>query len=132
MDSLAAAIASKLVVPARNSHFSGGRLLGKPLLRPTSNQISKKIRVHAEKTTPIDFGDPDWKSKFQKDFEARFSIPHLTDVFHDAVPIRSTFCLKMSLMKRLDLELMLLIDERSDHLMEDKLDERSDEGLEGL
>ncbi|XP_057492666.1 ATP-dependent 6-phosphofructokinase 5, chloroplastic-like isoform X2 [Actinidia eriantha] len=95
MDSLAAAIAPKLVVPARNSDFSGGRLLGKPLLRPTSNQISKKIRVHAEKTTPIDFGDPDWKSKFQKDFEARFNIPHLTDVFRDAVPIPSTFCLKM-------------------------------------
>ncbi|PSS30015.1 ATP-dependent 6-phosphofructokinase [Actinidia chinensis var. chinensis] len=95
MDLLAAAIAPKLAVPAGNSHFSGGRLVGKPLLRPTSNRISKKIRVHADKTTPIDFGDPHWKSKFQTDFEARFNIPHLTDVFHDAVPIPSTFCLKM-------------------------------------
>ncbi|GFY90806.1 phosphofructokinase 5 [Actinidia rufa] len=95
MDSLAAAIAPKLVVPARNSHFSGGRLLGKSILRPKLNRISRKIRLHADKTTQINFGDPDWKSKFQKNFEARFSIPHLTDVFHDAVPIPSTFCLKM-------------------------------------
>ncbi|PSS26547.1 ATP-dependent 6-phosphofructokinase [Actinidia chinensis var. chinensis] len=95
MDSLAAAIAPKLVVPARNSHFSGGRLLGKSLLRPKSNRISRKIRLHADKTTQINFTDPDWKSKFQKNFEARFSIPHLTDVFLDAVPIPSTFCLKM-------------------------------------
>lgn len=32
---------------------------------------------------------------FQKDFESRFSIPHLTDVIEDAATIPSTFCLRM-------------------------------------
>ncbi|KAJ7957429.1 ATP-dependent 6-phosphofructokinase [Quillaja saponaria] len=43
----------------------------------------------------IDFSDPDWKTKFQKDFAERFNIPHISDVFEDALPIPSTFCLKM-------------------------------------
>ncbi|KAJ6732744.1 hypothetical protein OIU74_004649 [Salix koriyanagi] len=43
----------------------------------------------------IDFSDPDWKTKYQRDFESRFNIPHITDVFPDADPIPSTFCLKM-------------------------------------
>ncbi|TQD82987.1 hypothetical protein C1H46_031456 [Malus baccata] len=43
----------------------------------------------------IDVSDPDWKSKFQGDFDEQFNIPHITDVFPDSVPIPSTFCLKM-------------------------------------
>lgn len=43
----------------------------------------------------ISFDDPDWKSTYQKDFEARFRIPHLTDVIVDAAPIPSTFRLRM-------------------------------------
>ena len=55
----------------------------------------KSGRVHAQTwNSEIDFSDPDWKSKFQKDFERRFDIPHLTDVFDDVVAIPSTFCLK--------------------------------------
>lgn len=46
-------------------------------------------------SAPIDFSDPDWKFKFQRDFEERFNIPHLTDIFPDAEAFRSTFCLKM-------------------------------------
>ncbi|XP_031375518.1 ATP-dependent 6-phosphofructokinase 5, chloroplastic-like isoform X1 [Punica granatum] len=43
----------------------------------------------------IDFSDPNWKPKFQRDFENRFRLPHLTDIFPDAPTIPSTFCLKM-------------------------------------
>ncbi|KAG4154177.1 hypothetical protein ERO13_D03G042200v2 [Gossypium hirsutum] len=43
----------------------------------------------------IDFTDPDWKSKFQQDFERRFNIPHITDTFPDAHSFPSTFCLRM-------------------------------------
>ncbi|KAL6959457.1 ATP-dependent 6-phosphofructokinase 5, chloroplastic [Sarracenia purpurea var. burkii] len=106
MDSLTPAIAPKLVFPESNSHRFGRRLIGTPLRdsRLNLNRICKRIRMQAENTSApaapsaaagIDFSDPDWKSKFQKDFEARFSIPHLTDIFQDAVPIPSTFCLRM-------------------------------------
>uniref|UniRef100_A0A7N0T988 Phosphofructokinase domain-containing protein n=1 Tax=Kalanchoe fedtschenkoi TaxID=63787 RepID=A0A7N0T988_KALFE len=44
----------------------------------------------------IDFTDPDWKVKFQEDFETRFNIPHLTDVFPDSPSFPSTFCLQSS------------------------------------
>ncbi|GAB2232124.1 hypothetical protein Drorol1_Dr00011147 [Drosera rotundifolia] len=47
-----------------------------------------------EQYSGIDFGDPEWKVKFQRDFETRFSIPHLTDAFPELEPIPSTFCLK--------------------------------------
>ncbi|XP_028098165.1 ATP-dependent 6-phosphofructokinase 5, chloroplastic-like [Camellia sinensis] len=99
MDSLSPAIASKIVLPARNSYQFLGPVL--PSLRPSFSRLCKKICVHAENTTPtpiapaIDFSDPHWKSKFQDDFEARFNISHLTDIFRDALPIPSTFCLKM-------------------------------------
>lgn len=43
----------------------------------------------------IDFSDPEWKNKYQEDFEQRFSLPHLSDIFKDLKPIPSTFCLKM-------------------------------------
>ncbi|CAJ2647405.1 ATP-dependent 6-phosphofructokinase 5, chloroplastic-like [Trifolium pratense] len=43
----------------------------------------------------IDYNDPDWKSKFKEDFEARFRLPHVTDTFPDEESMPSTFCLKM-------------------------------------
>ncbi|KAK9949428.1 hypothetical protein M0R45_004950 [Rubus argutus] len=63
----------------------------------SSRLTNKSVRVFAgiKHNQNIDFSDPDWKSKFQKEFEERFAIPHITDVFPDAVPIPSTFCLKM-------------------------------------
>lgn len=51
------------------------------------------MSVYAE--AQIDFGDPEWKNKYQEDFEQRFSLPHLSDIFKDLKPIPSTFCLKM-------------------------------------
>ncbi|MED6131818.1 ATP-dependent 6-phosphofructokinase 5, chloroplastic, variant 2 [Stylosanthes scabra] len=82
---------------------------------PPSSRTLNKVRVFAQfkattqTPTPssstainnnknnnkIDFSDPDWKTKFQQDFQARFRLPHLTDIFPDAPPIPSTFCLKM-------------------------------------
>ncbi|XP_058083737.1 ATP-dependent 6-phosphofructokinase 5, chloroplastic-like [Magnolia sinica] len=41
----------------------------------------------------IDFKDPDWKKHFQEDFEERFNLPHLKDVF-DLKPRPTTFSLK--------------------------------------
>lgn len=41
----------------------------------------------------IDHHDPDWKSKFQDEFEERFNLPHLNDIL--AVrPRPTTFSLK--------------------------------------
>lgn len=42
----------------------------------------------------LDFGEPDWKKKYQEDYERRFNISHLTDLFLDISPIPSTFSLK--------------------------------------
>ncbi|KAK7819419.1 atp-dependent 6-phosphofructokinase 5 [Quercus suber] len=78
-----------LTFPYLNSRFQGSN---------STTRLAKKIRVSAKlaKHSPaIDFSDPDWKSKFQNDFETRFNIPHITDVFDDAVSIPSTFCLRM-------------------------------------
>ncbi|KAG6394489.1 hypothetical protein SASPL_145076 [Salvia splendens] len=60
-------------------------------------RIPRRIQVRAEaaKQASIDFSDPDWKSEYQTDFEARFRIPHITDVIPDAASYPSTFCLKM-------------------------------------
>lgn len=72
-------------------------------LRLPPTGVAGKVGVFAEVSSPsrttsaIDFSDPDWKTKFQQDWEARFRLPHLTDIFPDAPPIPSTFCLKMRL-----------------------------------
>ncbi|XP_027921497.1 ATP-dependent 6-phosphofructokinase 5, chloroplastic-like [Vigna unguiculata] len=70
-------------------------------LRLPPTGVAGKVGVFAEVSSPsrttsaIDFSDPDWKTKFQQDWKARFRLPHLTDIFPDAPPIPSTFCLKM-------------------------------------
>lgn len=57
--------------------------------------VAHKQASTASSAPSIDFSDPDWKSKYQQDFEARFNIPHITDVLPDAISYPSTFCLKM-------------------------------------
>ncbi|KAH9609834.1 hypothetical protein KSS87_006656 [Heliosperma pusillum] len=52
------------------------------------------FRITALKSD-IDFSDPDWKTNYQKNFEARFNLPHLKDVLN-VKPRPTTF----SLMKR--------------------------------
>ncbi|KAK9713109.1 hypothetical protein RND81_06G003300 [Saponaria officinalis] len=67
--------------------FSRGRV---------SHRISaKSAAAAAAEEENVDFYDPAWKSKYQADFERRFSLPHLTDIFKHLRPIPSTFCLKM-------------------------------------
>ncbi|XP_027362836.1 ATP-dependent 6-phosphofructokinase 5, chloroplastic-like [Abrus precatorius] len=67
-------------------------------------RVVNKVRVFNElksqnstskSTCAIDFNDSDWKTKFKEDFEARFRLPHITDIFPDAASMPSTFCLKM-------------------------------------
>nr|KYP42442.1 hypothetical protein KK1_036131 [Cajanus cajan] len=92
------------------SHLTLKRSFGPRLSRSSSRLLplplppagaAKRGGVFAVVSSPsnsyagIDFSDPDWKSKFQEDWEARFRLPHLTDIFPDAPPIPSTFCLKM-------------------------------------
>lgn len=48
-------------------------------------------RIAAE-NVDFDFSDPDWKTKYQKDFESKFNLPHLKDVLN-VKPRPSTFSL---------------------------------------
>lgn len=108
MEWLLPVIGQRIVPPA--SITTASQNGSAPFLRPVFRYSSRnsipspkkmRIRVQAEQKTvsslanSIDFGDPDWKSKYQKDFEARFNIPHLTDVFPDTEWLPSTFCLRM-------------------------------------
>ncbi|KAK9231497.1 hypothetical protein WN943_021733 [Citrus x changshan-huyou] len=74
---------SSVLVQSKKNHPSG-------ICRSAADEISQSARASG-----LDFNDPDWKSKFQSDFEKRFSLPHITDIFRDATPIPSTFCLRM-------------------------------------
>lgn len=74
---------------------SGSFFLRKPKSPAISVRFPRVAATAAAETAAIDLNDPNWKSKYQRDFEERFNIPHITDVFPDAEAIRSTFCLKM-------------------------------------
>ncbi|CAH8326196.1 unnamed protein product [Eruca vesicaria subsp. sativa] len=66
------------------------------LISSSRSSLTRASAVEHSKTSPsIDLSDPNWKTKYEREFEERFSIPHITDVFPDAEAIRSTFCLKM-------------------------------------
>ncbi|CAL0311864.1 unnamed protein product [Lupinus luteus] len=66
-------------------------------------RVANKVGIFAQlksqnsipKSRDIDFSDPDWKNIYKEDFEARFRLPHVTDIFPDAAPMHSTFGLKM-------------------------------------
>ncbi|XP_019182840.1 PREDICTED: ATP-dependent 6-phosphofructokinase 5, chloroplastic [Ipomoea nil] len=99
MESLSSVIGPRTVLPpARKAHCRHNHLFSTPLRRSSaaSRRLSA-VRVKAAESakSSIDFSDPDWKLKYQKEFESRFNIPHITDVFPDAVSYPSTFCLKM-------------------------------------
>ncbi|KAL6577841.1 ATP-dependent 6-phosphofructokinase 5, chloroplastic [Orobanche minor] len=103
METILPAIKPALILPPatfRCDHkaFSFGSLKN---LNSSRSRIWRKREVNSQPenrvstSASIDFSDPDWKSKYQKDFEARFSIPHITDVLHDAVSYPSPFRLRM-------------------------------------
>ncbi|KAL2569209.1 hypothetical protein AAZV13_18G114700 [Glycine max] len=98
------------VITTTLPHLPSTRSLGFPISHSNSRllslpptRVAKKVGVFAEHSSrsstasaaSVDFSDPDWKIKFQEDWEARFRLPHLTDIFPNAPPIPSTFCLKM-------------------------------------
>ncbi|KAK7407209.1 hypothetical protein VNO78_08927 [Psophocarpus tetragonolobus] len=62
---------------------------------PRFNAKVKAQSSASKSTTPIDFTHPHWKNKFKADFEDRFRLPHVTDIFPDAASMPSTFCPKM-------------------------------------
>lgn len=74
----------------------GSLILRKPISPANSLRIPRRPAAAAVRAeAAIDLSDPDWKVKYERDFEERFNITHITDVFPDAEAIRSTFCLKM-------------------------------------
>ncbi|KAL4579706.1 hypothetical protein LXL04_015865 [Taraxacum kok-saghyz] len=104
MASLSPVISSMLHLPTTSSDrtsFHALIQLSYPCRgeRPNMIRVCKRTRcvASAEKTSKsaIDFSDPEWKTKFEEDFEKRFNIPHMSDFFPDAVSYPSTFCLRM-------------------------------------
>lgn len=78
---------SNLIKTHRFNRFSSS-------IVPSTKQF-RINRVFTETKSPSsDFSDPDWKTQYEKDFDRRFNIPHITDEFADDVPIPSTFCLQ--------------------------------------
>ncbi|CAN4090021.1 unnamed protein product [Withania somnifera] len=98
MESLSPAIGQKAILPSTTSRHSNHDLFLTSVKSRTVwnlNRSRQRLRIRAVAGTGSDFSDPDWKLKYQREFEARFNIPHITDVFHDAISYPSTFCLKM-------------------------------------
>lgn len=105
MDSISPAITSNLLFPATKplyDHSTTSSLSFSPVIHnlKSKNLIRTRVLTRASSeikstSSPIDFSDPDWKIKYEKDFESRFHLPHLTDVYADAVSYPSTFCLRM-------------------------------------
>lgn len=75
--------------PLFGSGCSRSTRLGRCLRRRSSFPDVRAVITKPE----IDFKDPDWKSKFQEDFEDRFNLPHLKDIF-DIKTRPTTFSLK--------------------------------------
>ena len=102
-------ITSTVSIPYSNSsvlvrsHGLSSLILRKPrspaanpsLISSRSSFTRASAVEHGKTSVSIDLSDPNWKRKYEREFEERFSIPHITDVFPDAEAIRSTFCLKM-------------------------------------
>ncbi|KAJ0494634.1 putative 6-phosphofructokinase [Helianthus annuus] len=89
MGSLSPAMTPKLLLPAKTSHTISLNAVFRPPF-PSPGSMIKRIRCKS-----IDFSHPDWKTKYQQDFEQRFNIPHVTDFFPHAQSYPSTFCLRM-------------------------------------
>ncbi|CAN4114853.1 unnamed protein product [Withania somnifera] len=97
MDSLSPATGPKTTLLLSTTVSGESELIIGSFKWPPVARRKMRMRVVASKAVSnnIDFSDPDWKVKYQREFEARFNIPHITDVFPNAVSYPSTFCLKM-------------------------------------
>ncbi|PUZ51636.1 hypothetical protein GQ55_6G204200 [Panicum hallii var. hallii] len=61
-----------------------------------SKKIKKPFPLCVKATSSkveLDFNDPSWKQKFQEDWEKRFNLPSITDIY-DLKPRPTTFSLK--------------------------------------
>jgi len=82
-----------------NRYCHGGfshsnHLFMKTAVPTRSASVFPKVKSQSSDTKSaavIDFSDPDWKTKFKNDFEERFRLPHVTDIFPDAASMPSTF-----------------------------------------
>lgn len=103
MESLSPAIGQKAIFPSTTGYTDHDLFLDSVKVRTERNfnRACRRLRIRVQPKNAaagvggIDFSDPDWKLKYSREFEARFNIPHMTDVFPDAVSYPSTFCLKM-------------------------------------
>lgn len=68
-------------------------LVVRAVAEPSQRQVNGAWRS-ARWSNGVDYRDPRWKEAYQEDFDRRFRLPHLTDVFPDAQPVPSTFSLK--------------------------------------
>ncbi|KAL2347398.1 hypothetical protein Fmac_001398 [Flemingia macrophylla] len=56
-------------------------------------RVFAKLKIISQSSaTAIDFTDPDWKTRFKDEFQRRFRLPHVTDIFPDSASSPSTFC----------------------------------------
>ncbi|KAH1260164.1 ATP-dependent 6-phosphofructokinase 5, chloroplastic [Glycine max] len=60
------------------------------LVEPTRGS-SVFAKVKSQSSASKFNNNPDWKTKFKDDSEDRFRLPHVTDIFPDAVSMPSTF-----------------------------------------
>lgn len=74
-------------------HFTSLRL-GNSKKYAKNCKISSTVVKAVSESSDIDFSDPNWKQKYQEDFEKRFDLPHLKDLF-DITPLPTTFNLKL-------------------------------------
>lgn len=95
MEALSPAIKLALVPPPRAARLDHALPSSVSCASRGRARRGIEVRAGAAKQASIDFGDPDWKVKYQSDFEERFRIPHITDVIPDAASFPSPFCLKM-------------------------------------
>jgi 6-phosphofructokinase 1 len=64
------------------------------LNEPRSRKGSAALHVRATSgKLDLDFSDPSWRQKYQEDWDSRFNLPHITDIF-DLKPRLTTFSLK--------------------------------------
>lgn len=56
--------------------------------------LSMEVKASSPKKN-IDFSDPNWKERFQDDWDKRFKLPHITDIL-DIKPRHSPFSLEKS------------------------------------
>ena len=71
-----------------SSHSNFKHCKSKKIIKPAP------LRVRATSSkVELDFSDPSWKQKFQEDWERRFNLPSITDIY-DLKPRPTTFSLK--------------------------------------